>query len=97
MRVILLPFIILLFASCQDEVLIKPKAQLRLTYPIANYEEVRIGLPYHFKKNKEAVLKEKRNNALNLYYPAMKATFYLTYQKVDKNKSGKYFRTTLCK
>ena len=57
MRVILLPFIILLFASCQDEVLIKPKAQLRLTYPIANYEEVRIGLPYHFKKNKEAVLK----------------------------------------
>ena len=92
MRVILLPFIILLFASCQDEVIIKPKAQLRLTYPIANYEEVRIGLPYHFKKNKEAVLKEKRNNALNLYYPAMKATFYLTYQKVDKNNLDSLLR-----
>ncbi|MFT4800435.1 MAG: gliding motility-associated lipoprotein GldD [Flavobacteriaceae bacterium] len=92
MRVILLFFIISLFASCQDEVIIKPKAQLRLEYPIANFEDVSIDLPYHFQKNKVAVLKEKRNNALNLYYPAMKATLYLTYQKVGKNNIDSLLR-----
>ena len=45
MRFILLLFIISLFASCQDEVIIKPKAQLRLEYTTANFEDVGIEIP----------------------------------------------------
>lgn len=92
MRFIFLLLILFIFMSCQDEILIKPKAQLSLSYPIANYEELHLDLPYNFQKNKEAVLKEKKNNALNLYYPAMKATLYLTYQKVGKNNLDSLLR-----
>lgn len=92
MRFIFLLFVLFFFASCQDEILIKPKAQLRLSYPLANYEELYLDFPYNFKKNKDAVLKEKKNNGLNLYYPAMKATLYLTYQKVGKNNLDSLLR-----
>jgi len=92
MRVALLLLMILVFSSCQDEVIIKPKAQLRLEYPIATYEDISIDFPYHFQKNKEAILQEKKNNALNLYYPNMKATLYLTYQKVGKNNLDSLLR-----
>ena len=85
MRIFLLSVVFLFFYSCQDEVVIKPKAQLRLDYPIANYEEIKGVFPYQFQKNKLAKLVSKKNNALNLYYPNMKATLYLTYQKVKGN------------
>ncbi len=92
MRVILLLLTILIFASCQDEVVIKPKAHLRLEYPVANYEEADMNYPYQFQKNKEAILIKKRNNALNLYYPTMKATLYLTYQEVGENNLDSLLR-----
>ncbi len=83
MRIFFLLLLVFFFSSCQYEVLIKPKAQLRLDYPAANYEDIGVSFPYSFQKNKEAKLIGKRNNALNLYYPNMKATLYLTYQEVD--------------
>ena len=92
MRFIFLLFVLFFFVSCQDEILIKPKAQLSLSYPLANYEELYLDFPYNFQKNKDAVLKEKKNNGLNLYYPAMKATLYLTYQKVGKNNLDSLLR-----
>lgn len=92
MRVILLLFTILIFTSCQDEVIIKPKAQLRLDYPLANYENAVTDFTYQFQKNKEAILLKKRNNALNLYYPTMKATLYLTYQEVGENNLDSLLR-----
>lgn len=92
MRVALLLLMILVFSSCQDEVIIKPKAQLRLDYPIGNYENADVDFPYQFQKNKEAILQEKKNNALNLYYPNMKATLYLTYQKIGKNNLDSLLR-----
>ncbi len=85
MRLIVSFFLILIISSCQDEVIIKPKAQLRLDYPIAEYEAIGIDFPYQFDKNKAAILQRKSKNALNLFYPDMKATLYLTYQKVGKN------------
>ena len=86
MRFIFLLFVLFFFVSCQDEILIKPKAQLSLSYPLANYEELHLDFPYNFQKNKDAVLKEKKNNGLNLYYPAMKAP-YLFYCQ-SGNRSG---------
>lgn len=84
MRLIVSLFLILFLSSCQDEVIIKPKAQLRLEYPSAEYEAIDMDFPYQFKKNKAAILQRKNKNALNLFYPNMKATLYLTYQKVSK-------------
>ncbi len=76
---------VFVFLSCKDDVVIKPKAQLRLEYPSPTYEDVNIDAPFKFQKNKLASLQEKRNYNLNINYPNMKATLYITYQEVHNN------------
>jgi gliding motility-associated lipoprotein GldD len=92
MRIVIISLIVLFLYSCQDEIIIKPKAQLRLDYPAANYEKIKGDLPYQFQKNKLAKLVSKKKNALNLYYPNMNATLYLTYQKVKGNNIDSLLR-----
>lgn len=92
MRIILVFFTFMLFLSCGDEVVIKPKSQLRLEYPTPNYENTELDFPYNFQKNKVANLQIKRNFGLNLEYPNMKATVYMTYQKVNENNLDSLLR-----
>nr|WP_084426691.1 gliding motility lipoprotein GldD [Aequorivita capsosiphonis] len=74
-----------IFASCKDDVLVKPSAMLRLDYPIATYHTVETVCPYSFSINDHAKLIQKKNCGLNINYPNMKATLYLTYQDVHNN------------
>jgi gliding motility-associated lipoprotein GldD len=92
MRLILIYFSVVLFISCEDEVTIKPKAQLSLDYPLPEYEDVKIGFPFQFQKNKIAHLVKKRNFGLNLQYPNMKATVYMTYQNVTETNLDSLLR-----
>lgn len=85
MRSIFLVPIFLLFVSCGDEVTVKPAAQLRLEYKAPNYGLASTECPYSFQKNEYASLNEKENCWINLEYPDMNATVYLTYQKVRDN------------
>ena len=84
MRFLFVLFSTLVLTSCQDDVLIKPKAQLSLDYAKANYKDFESDCDYSFEKNEWALLKKKKDCGLNLYYPKMKATLYITYQKVNK-------------
>lgn len=68
--------------GCKDDVLIKPSAQLRLQYPAPNYGLVVSDCPYSFEKNDQASLEVKSQCGMNLEYAQMKATVYLTYQRV---------------
>lgn len=77
--------LILMCSSCQENVIIKPKAQLRLEYDKQSYERIVINCPYNFEKNKAAQLKLKENCWLNIEYPQLKATLYLTYRKIENN------------
>ncbi|PHS67742.1 MAG: gliding motility lipoprotein GldD [Flavobacterium sp.] len=92
MRFILVLFLVVLFISCEDEVTIKPKAQLSLEYPKHEYEDAKISFPFQFQKNKIAHLVKKRNFSLNLQYPNMKATVYMTYQKVTETNLDSLLR-----
>lgn len=74
------------FASCGDEVVIKPKAQLRLDYPVPVYQEIDIACSYSFQKNEVALLKVNQGCDINVVYPNMKATVYLTYIPILDNK-----------
>ncbi len=58
---------------------------LRLDYPIATYHTVETVCPYSFSINDHAKLIQKKNCGLNINYPNMKATLYLTYQDVHNN------------
>ena len=92
MRFLLGLLLVLGLASCKDEVVIKPKAQLRLDYTKANYEGFKSDCSYSFQKNERAILQKKRFCGLNLHYPKMKATLYITYQDVNESNLDSLLR-----
>ncbi|MFD2099889.1 gliding motility lipoprotein GldD [Flagellimonas iocasae] len=71
--------------SCKDDVQPKPKAMLRLDYPIADYTESNIDCPYTFDQNMLSNVKENKDCSLVLDYPMMKGSIYLTYKPVHGN------------
>ncbi len=74
-----------LFSGCKDDVLPKPKSQLRLEYPIADYTKFENNCPFSFSKNTDAIIKEDGNCGFSITYPKMKATIYLTYKSINGN------------
>lgn len=80
--------VLLLFCltACKEESVTKPSAKLRLDYPEAHYiQEVSEDCPYEFDVNSMAKVLYKNNCWVNIDYPTMKATIYLTYQEVYGN------------
>lgn len=80
----------ILFFSCGEDAIPKPKAQLRLEYPQPKYELEAKSLPLTFEKNKLAktIYQQASNNrqlALNLEYPLLNATVYISYMPVTSN------------
>ena len=72
--------------GCGEEVTIKPSGKLRLDYPAADYQILDVGCPYTFEHNTSSQVAVKPTCDINLTYPRMKATLYLTYQRVtDSN------------
>ena len=76
-----------LTACSNEEVMPKPKAQLRLEYPNAIYQKVDFE---HFsvEKSNQAKIEHISDKKINLVYPAMKAKIYLTYNRIDNNLEG---------
>ncbi|MBX2828457.1 MAG: gliding motility lipoprotein GldD [Flavobacteriaceae bacterium] len=75
--------------SCGDEVIVKPASKLRLEYELATYDTIDVDCPYSFQKNRLSRLVAKRGCGVNLEYPNMKATVYLTYQPVREGNLKK--------
>ena len=92
-------FLAFIIVSCQDDPLPKPKAYLRLDYPQANYLKVQTDLPFEFEKNTIArdevtikQLAEGNSYGLDIIYPKLKGTIYLTYKKVKKDNLKQLLR-----
>ena len=78
----------LVLLSCADEVLPKPKAYLRLDYPDPSYKKVASVCDYSFEINEMARVENTRLQDscwLNIIYPNMRGTIYLTYRQVNNN------------
>src|SRR5690606_9213539 len=75
--------------SCNNEKLPKPKAFLALEYPPAQYESfANSDCNYKFEKNTISRIKMAKGNIpcwINLEYPILDATVFITYQPVNKN------------
>ena len=80
-------FLVAIFisASCNNDVTVKPAAKLRLEYPRPEYKRTDPDCGFSFEMNDNAVLSRKKNCGINIHYPKMKATIYLTYQQVRNN------------
>ena len=74
-----------LFASCGDEAVPKPKAYLRLDYPIEDHVVYEGQCPFSFAFNSQSIIESKGNCNFTLKYPKMKATIHLTYKPVSGN------------
>jgi gliding motility-associated lipoprotein GldD len=85
MRNILLLIISLIFFSCKDVVLPKPKAYLSLEYPKKEYKELTVLRPYTFDVLKSATIVEDKNNWLKITYPKLKASIDITYRPIENN------------
>jgi len=77
-----------LMIGCGTESTPKPKGVLRLEYPKATYAKV-TELPYcpfTFEANTLSELKHKSHSCdINIEYPKMRATIYLTYKEVHND------------
>ena len=92
MRRIILPLFALIFFGCGDDPIPKPNAYLKLQYPKADYKRTNISVPFTFDKNNFAKpvsdIKSSENGnsiSINIEYPQLKGTVYLTYKKVQEN------------
>jgi len=85
MRLLIFVAILCILNSCADETVVKPGAQLRLEYSQPSYEDVDLDCPFQFQKNNTARIEKKGNCGVNVIYPKMKATLYLTYQRVKED------------
>lgn len=87
----------LFMLGCGDDPLPKPKGYLRLEYPSAVYKKVVTPLPFTFQKNKlaEPVSEVKSLGAtkgIDVKYPGLKATIYLTYKTVNSDNLDSLLR-----
>jgi gliding motility-associated lipoprotein GldD len=97
MKKIIIPLMSLFILSCGDDPLPKPKAYLRLEYPEANYKKASIPLPFTFDKNEltEPIGSLKTSGdiiGLDVKYPSLKATIFLTYKKVENDNLNNLLR-----
>lgn len=81
--------------SCGEDYVPKPKAELRLEYPRAKYVDANLELPFTFEKNLLAakiVSKElkapTKSYGINLEYPVLKGTIFLTYKAIEKDEKN---------
>lgn len=77
------------FFSCGEDYVPKPKAFLRLDYPEAKYVQTKLELPFAFETNLLAtkvspkqVKSTTRSYGLNIEYPSLNATLFLTYKPI---------------
>lgn len=91
-EIVFLSCIVVLFFSCGEEPIPKPEAFLRLEYPKPQYKSVSVDLPFTFDKNVLAknvnnikVSRDGKSLGLDIVYPSLKGTIYLTYKTVTKD------------
>lgn len=84
--------VILFFMSCQEDVVPKPKAHLRLSYPEAVYKTTKSNLPFQFEMNTfsdsleiTTLRNDSTSYGINIVYPKLKGTIYLTYKPVGND------------
>ena len=75
----------ILFSSCKEDVLPKPKAYLSLKYPTTKYQKVHVAKPYSFEVSSNAELIEQPKYWRQIRYPKLKATINITYKPIVNN------------
>lgn len=73
------------FFSCKEDVLPKPKAMLRLEYPKIKAQKLDSDCNFQFDYNEKTNIKINSNCAVNIEYPTMKGSVFITYKPIKGN------------
>ncbi len=87
--------IILLMMGCQENHTPKPKGYLALEYPPHRYQMLQTNCPYSFLINKRAKVKPSvrhRPCMINIVYPEMRGTIYISYEPVHDGNLRKLLK-----
>lgn len=86
---------VLNLVSCGDDPIPKPKAFLRLDYPAPKYVVANAELPFAFETNLLAtklsykqIPSSTTSYGINIEYPSLKGTVFLTYKAVENNEDN---------
>lgn len=82
--ILILLLVFAAFLSCEENVLPKPKALLRLEYSRPTMEEAETE-EFKFQYNKSARFQKRNSRSLMLEYPEMRAAVFINYKKVEGN------------
>ncbi len=92
-KLIFVLVILIVFLSCESDIKPKPKAFLSLEYPEAEYKTLKLNMPFTFESNtlaEDVTIKElnatTESYGINVSYPKLKGTIFLTYKSIDNNK-----------
>jgi gliding motility-associated lipoprotein GldD len=85
MRNLFLLIFTLIFLSCKEDVLPKPKGYLSLMYPKKSYIKLTLDRPYSFEVLKNTNIINEHNNWLKIKYPNLKASIDITYRPINNN------------
>ena len=95
MRFSLYIITIFILVSCKEDVVPKPRAFLRLDYPPSHYVDANLDLPFSFEQNTlatdvkiKSVESTTTSYGVDLQYPTMNGTIFLTYKSVENNKDN---------
>ncbi|WP_298238662.1 gliding motility lipoprotein GldD [uncultured Algibacter sp.] len=94
-NIYLVLFVLAMCVSCGEDVVPKPKAYLRLDYPAAKYVKANLDLPFSFENNMLAtkisskkVIATTESFGVNLEYPTLRGTIFLTYKAIEKDEKN---------
>ncbi|MEW4923194.1 gliding motility lipoprotein GldD [Algibacter sp. 2305UL17-15] len=87
--------LLLVLSSCDDDYVPKPKAFLRLDYPKATYKKTKLPkMPVAFEMSSlvnnvttKTISGSTESYGANLEYKPLKATLFLTYKGIHKDKT----------
>lgn len=77
--------LIFLLQSCTQSTVPRPSSQLRLEYPKPVYNKKASQYPFSLEINDFSTIESKQNGAIEVHYPQMKATVYLSYKPVKND------------
>jgi len=77
--------IVIIFSSCKEDVLPKPKAYLSLQHPTVTYKKVVVAKQYSFELSSNAEKLEQPNFWRQIKYPKLKASIDIKYRPVKNN------------
>lgn len=87
--------LVIICISCGETTTPKPKAFLRLDYPEAKYVKSNFDVPFEFETNQLATKLSMNSGrattesyGINLEYPSLKGTIFLTYKAVNNNRKN---------